>query len=155
MSINGKVTANGYIESQSTGGGGNLDVDGSLSVGGTAVATKTSAPVAVTSDSAITVPGVYTLSGSAVITVNMPAVAEGAGGLFIFRSTSVHAHVLTASAGDVGGVNVFAGFPGGVPDNNGWQLSLPAVEGSSVALIGDGARYLLTAVSGSSTISSP
>jgi len=50
---------------------------------------------------------------------------------------------------------VFAGVPGATPDNQGWKLTLAAGVGSSVALICDGNSFLVTAMSGSCTITSP
>lgn len=43
----------------------------------------------------ITAPGVYTLSGSAAITMTMPLANDVPGGVFVFRAASVHTHALT------------------------------------------------------------
>lgn len=106
-----------------------------------------------TAATTIVAPGVYTLSASqGVLTTTMPLASAVPGGLFVFRSTSPSAHVLTGSQ-ESNGTLVFAGMAGATPNNQGSALTLPAVEGSSVALISDGKSFLVTAASGSCTIS--
>ena len=106
-----------------------------------------------TTSATLTSPGVYTLSGSsAALTMVLPLAADVAGGLFVFRSLSAHAHVLTSSQ-ETGGSSVFAGMPGATPANRGAAVTLPSVVGSSVALISDGLNFLVTATSGSAVIS--
>lgn len=111
----------------------------------------TVAVAAQTAPATLVNPGVYTLSGGSAQTWVMPTAASVPGGTFIFRCLSAHAHVLTGSQ-EAPGTKVFAGFPGGTPDTNGSRLTLPAVVGSSVALVSDGVSFLLTAASGSCTI---
>ena len=109
--------------------------------------------VAATAGDTLVSPGVYTLSASAgVLTMVMPMASAVAGGVFVFRSTSPSAHILTGSQ-ETNGTKVFAGTPGATPDNLGSKLTLPAVVGSSVALISDGASFLLMASSGSCSLS--
>ena len=97
--------------------------------------------------------GVYVVSGNSAVTVTMPLAASVPGSTFIFRSTSAHAHVLTGSQ-ETAGTKVFAGMFGvsGV-NGQGSSLALNATQGSSVALVSDGASFLLHALSGSCTIS--
>ena len=97
--------------------------------------------------------GVYTVSGSgSAVTLVMPLAASVAGSTFVVRSLSDHAHVLTGSQ-EANGTLVFAGMPGATPANQGSKLSLPAVVGSSVALVSDGLSFLVMAASGSAAIS--
>lgn len=106
-----------------------------------------------TASETLTTPGVFTLSGSgAALTMVLPLASAVPGGLFVFRTLSAHAHVLTSSQ-EAGGSTVFAGIPGGTPNNCGAACTLPAVVGSSVALICDGLNFLVTAASGSCTLS--
>jgi hypothetical protein len=111
----------------------------------------TVAVVAKTAADTLVNPGVYTLSGGSPQTWVMPTAASVPGGTFVFRCLSAQAHVLTGSQ-EAPGTKVFAGFPGGTPDANGSRLTLPAVIGSSVALVSDGVSFLLMAASGSCTI---
>ena len=107
----------------------------------------------ITAASTLTVGGVYTVSGNSAVTTVMPLASEVPGATFIFRSTSAHAHVLTGSQ-ETAGTKVFAGMFGASGVNGqGSSLALNAVQGSSVALISDGKSFLLSALSGSCTIS--
>lgn len=106
-----------------------------------------------TAATTVVAPGVYTLSASqGVLTTTMPLASAVPGGLFVFRTTSPSAHVLTGSQ-EVNGTQVFAGHVGATPANAGSAITFPAVVGSSVALISDGKSYLFAAASGSFTIS--
>jgi len=106
-----------------------------------------------TANATLTAGGVYTVSGTAVRTLTMPLASSVAGAQFIVRSLSEHAHVLTGSA-ETGGTKVFAGQPGtGALSARGSSLALPAVVGSSVALVSDGVNFLVAAASGSFAIS--
>ena len=107
---------------------------------------------ALTAETTVVDPGVYTVSGSGVLTMTMPLAADVPGGLFVFRSASAHAHALTGSQ-ESNGVLVFAGMAGATPANQGSKIALDSKEGSSVALISDGKSFLVTAASGSCTIS--
>ena len=117
----------------------------------------TSVPVystqSLTAASTLTVGGVYTVSGNTAVTTVMPLASTCAGSMFIFRSTSAHAHVLTGSQ-EAAGTKVFAGMIGasGV-DGQGSSLALNSTQGSSVCLVSDGKSFLLNALSGSCTIS--
>ena len=106
----------------------------------------------VTATGAVTLGGVYTVSGNSVVTTTMPLASDAPGAMFIFRTLSAHAHILTGSQ-ETAGTKVFCGFPGTSVAAQGSSLALPAVVGSSVALISDGKSFLVTAVSGSCTIS--
>lgn len=134
--------------------GSGLSVDSSVTISSpvTMSTLPKSTVVAKTTAATIVNPGVYTISSTGALTMTMPLAADVPGGLFVFRSTSAHAHVLTGSQ-EAGGTLVFAGMPGATPANQGSALTLPAVVGSSVALISDGKSYLVTAASGSCTIS--
>lgn len=103
-----------------------------------------------TAASTITVPGVYTVSGTAALSMTMPAAADVPGGLFVFRSLSTFAHFLTGSA-EAEGTQVFKGIQSGslVGQSQGSKLALAPIVGSSVALISDGKSFLVTAGSGS------
>lgn len=105
-----------------------------------------------TSNSVITEAGIYTISGGGALTMTMPLASSVAGGTFVFRNASAHAHVLTGSQ-ELNGTKVFAGQVGATPDTSGSSLTLPAVNGCSVALISDGLSYLVMAASGSIVIS--
>lgn len=84
--------------------------------------------------------GVYTVSGSAAIGVNLPAEASNAGIDVVVRTASAHAHVLTGSS-ITDGTDV------------GTELALAAIEGSSVVLKCDGSQYIVLGSSGSITLS--
>jgi hypothetical protein len=115
----------------------------------------TSTVQAIAASSAVTAPGVYTLSGSAgAIGATLPVPSDVPGGTFIFRSTSASAHFLTGSTASAG-VNIFAGMAGATPANVGQKLAFPAVIGSSVTLVSDGLSYCFSAASGTMTISTP
>lgn len=106
-----------------------------------------------TANSTIVSPGVYTVSGSSVVTTTMPLASSVPGGVFVFRSLSdTHAHLLTGSQ-EASGTKVFAGMAGATPANQGSALALASVIGSSVALVSDGKSFLVMAASGSCTIS--
>jgi hypothetical protein len=142
-----KVTINdsqGLV--QSTGSGVELNSTVSMtSLPTTPVSAKTAAETLVS-------PGAYTVSGSSALTMIMPQASSVPGGTFVFRTASAHAHILTGSQ-EANGTKVFAGQAGATPDTQGSKLTLSAVQGSSVALISDGASFLLMAASGSHAIS--
>lgn len=95
--------------------------------------------------------GMYTVSGEATHIV-MPLASSIPGGTVIMRSLSAYAHFLTGSQ-EANGTVVFAGMAGATPANQGSKLTLPAVVGSSVALVSDGKSFLVMAASGSCTLS--
>lgn len=132
-----------------TADGNGLEINGAVITS----QSPTTAVSAKTASATLTAPGVYTLSGSAAaLTMVMPLASSVPGGTFVFRSLSAHAHVLTGSQ-ETGGTTVFAGLPGAIPANRGAAFTLPAVVGSSAALISDGLNFLTMAASGSCTIS--
>lgn len=104
-----------------------------------------------TAANTLTSAGVYTLSGSSALTWVMPVVSSVPGGVFVFRNASAHTHILTGSQ-ESNGTTVFSGMPGATPDGKGSMLRMPATVGSSVALISDGASFLIMASSGSVTL---
>jgi len=107
---------------------------------------------ALTADTTLQTGGVYTVSSTGALTLTMPLASAVPGATFVVRSLSAHAHALTGSQ-EANGTLVFAGMPGATPANQGSKLSLPAVVGSSVALISDGNSFLVMAASGSAAIS--
>lgn len=147
-----KVTisdSQGLVQSEGSG----VEFNSSVSINSSISMSKlpTSVVSAQTANATLVSPGVYTVSGSGVVTMTMPLASGVPGGLFVFRCASAHAHVLTGSQ-ETSGTRVFAGQPGATPDTQGSKLTLPAVVGSSVALISDGVSFLLSAASGSCTI---
>ena len=97
-----------------------------------------------TSSGSVSQPGVYTVSGTAVVTTVLPDAAVVPGGLFVFRSLSEKAHALTGSV--VGNI-----FTDGTAA--GKNVALRNVVGSSVSLLSDGLSYCIFAKSGSLTVS--
>ncbi len=93
--------------------------------------------------------GLYTLSGSSAITVNLPNVDECAGSEFIFRNLSADAHVISGSgtSADSDASTLVSGI------TQGTDGALDAVEGSSVILKSDGLHFLVLQSSGSFTVS--
>jgi len=86
----------------------------------------------------------YTVSGSTgsgIITVTLESPTLNPGSYWIFRATSADAHVLTGSG---------LSFTDGT--NVGIDITLDATIGSSVALMSDGANYLVMANSGTLTL---
>jgi len=142
-----KVTMNdskGLVQSSGSG----VEIDSTVSMTSlptTPVSAKTVAETIVS-------PGAYTLSGAGALTMIMPLASSVPGGTFVFRTASAHAHILTGSQ-EANGTKVFAGQVGATPDTQGSKLTLSAIQGSSVALISDGASFLLMAASGSHAIS--
>lgn len=92
--------------------------------------------------------GIITISGSG-LQVNMPAVADVAGSMFVFRSVSPDAHFLTGSSDDAG-VLVFNNVISGT---NGSNLAFPATTGASISLVCDGTKFLVLGFSGSFAVS--
>lgn len=108
---------------------------------------------ALTAATTLTAGGVYLASSSSgALTMTMPLASSCPGSTFVFRSTSAHAHALTGSA-ESNGTKVFCGFPGGTVENNGSKVALSATQGSSVVLVSDGLSFLVSAMSGTCTIS--
>ena len=91
--------------------------------------------------------GLHTVSGSAAITTVLPLASTAAGSMFVFRSLSAHAHVITGSQEVNGTVALTDGT------SQGSSLALSAVVNSSVALLCDGANWIVMANSGSLTVS--
>ena len=89
-------------------------------------------------------PGIYTISGTAAANVTLPQASVHPGGVFVFRSLSPYAHFITGSETAPKRV-----FNDGV--NAGSRLTLENVVGASVALQSDGVNYIVMAGSGSLT----
>lgn len=90
--------------------------------------------------------GVNTISGSAALTIVLPTAAASVGSYMVFRTLSAHAHVITASQETAGTTPIAS------TTQHGSRITLPAVVGSSVALISDGANILIVGNSGTLTI---
>jgi hypothetical protein len=101
-----------------------------------------SANVTLRSDQA----GSYVVSGSAVITVTMPAASEVQGTLWSFRAGSNHAHVIISGSSET----VIRPFTDGT--DNGGSVATENVVGSSMAIMCDGASFLILGSSGSLTL---
>lgn len=90
---------------------------------------------AVTADSTLTAGGVYTVSGSAIITTTLPSPTSNAGSWLTLRALSAHAHVISGSATTDG-------------TDDGAVITLDGVVGTSVGLLSDGLTYLVMGSSG-------
>jgi len=125
---------------------GATTVTGVMTVNGGLVSTA----VAKASGSALTVGGVYTLSGAnggVACGVALPTATGQAGATYIFRSLSIDANFIEAGTGAlVGSISEGVG-------TNGTKCALEAAVGSSVVLTCDGLTYNVAAKSGSLTIS--
>ena len=106
---------------------------------------------AITTSATVTAPGVYTIAGTTTPIV-MPAAATFPGATFVFRSASASAHFLTGSA-EAAGTPAFTKTVGASGPAVGSKLTLPAVVGSSVVLVCDGNKFIVSAASGSFTLS--
>jgi len=98
--------------------------------------------------------GVTVISASqGVLTMTLPAVSTSPGSMFIFRSTSPSAHVITSS-GDAGNTIVerYSNPAGNITGSHGSSITFPAIAGSSVCLMSDGANWCILGGSGSITI---
>ena len=104
--------------------------------------------------------GVVTVSGSSALTFVMPTAASCPGSMFVVRSLSNYAHVLTGSQ-ETNGTKVFALLASGSSAVAGSALTL-AVGGAagaatgggpSVALVSDGKNFLVIGSSGSVALS--
>lgn len=104
--------------------------------------------------------GVVTVSGSAALTYVMPTAVSCPGSMFVVRSLSNYAHILTGSQ-ETSGTKVFSLLASGSSAVNGSALTLalggaPGAAtsgGPSVALISDGKNFLVIGSSGSVTLS--
>lgn len=120
---------------------------------------------ALTSDTTLVIPGVYTLSSSTGaatahgIVVTMPLASSVPGAQFIFKAVSAHVHGLTGSQ-ETGGTKVFCqnGAMSGTlitGSAQGSRLELRNVFGSSVSLVSDGTSFLVSTASGSIGLFAP
>lgn len=99
--------------------------------------------------STITRGGIFTVSGSAALTLTVPNPASFPGTDLMVRSLSAHAHLLSSSLGTQDDV----AFTDGT--SLGSRIALTAAVGSSVALKSDGLSWLVTAASGTLTYATP
>jgi len=106
---------------------------------------------AITANSTITSPGVYTVTGNPALLVTLPDPSEVPGGTLVIRSLSANAHALTGSAA-VAGVSIFRGPPLTGATVTGQKFTLDASIGETVTLISNGLAYCVAAGSGSITI---
>jgi hypothetical protein len=125
---------------------------GFLPYGGAATSTQT-ANVTLTVANA----GLTLLSASqGVLTATMPSCADAIGSMFVLRTTSPSAHVLTASSTDAG-TRTFCVNPVAPITSTyvaaGSKLVMANVAGSSVALFSDGVSWLVLSASGSVALS--
>ena len=135
-----------------TGPGAGLNVKGPA----TFRAGMKEAVVAKTAAATLTAGGVYTISSSAALTITLPDPADVPGAPFTFRCASVHAHQITSPqvTADTETIHCTAGITH-VGSTDGARLALENVVGSSVRMVSDGAKYLITAASGTLTIATP
>ena len=100
--------------------------------------------------------GVVTVSGSSALTFVMPTAESCPGSMFVVRNLSNLAHVLTGSQ-EANGTRVFSLLASGSNTFRGSALTLPVAGaahatgggGTSVALVSDGANFLVIGGSGS------
>ena len=144
-----KVTISPVFGIKMESGSDSLQIDSALSA-----PAKLNVNAVVTS-SIITTGGLYTLSSSTATTQIMPLASSVPGVNFIFRNLSAHQHVLTGSQ-EAQGTLVFAG-PAGMTSSfsaagQGSKFTMSGSVGVSVVLVSDGISFLVSAMSGSSTI---
>ena len=137
---------------QEAGDGLSIETDVILNNGLTMPATALKAATTLTRG------GLYTLSGSSLITVTLPKAANVPGAIFILRAASTGAHVVTASQ-EVSQLhlNYIVNFPSGSAGKTeaGTKLTFPTesgITGSSVTLICDGSTFMVSAASGSMSV---
>jgi hypothetical protein len=92
--------------------------------------------------------GVIIMSASAgALTMTLPTAASAIGGMYVFRSTSPSAHIISASSNTGNTIYTMSGTAvgvtsglslGGLAGTNASSITFPAVAGSSVALMSDG-----------------
>lgn len=141
MGVRTKVTDKGIVSTLTSPG----DTTGNRGIGPGA---DTSQPTVSSSD-ALTPnqAGSLVLSSSAALTVPLPAAGLVPGSRWVFRVGSEHAHVLISGSAET----TARPFTDGT--DNGGQVALENVLGSSVVLMSDGANYVVLGNSGSLTLS--
>jgi hypothetical protein len=97
----------------------------------------------------VSTPGVYTMTAGAVMTGTMPLASAYPGARFVFRNGDAYANVLTASAEAAGTKAFVLGNVAAGSAQNGSKIVLQAVAGASVALVSDGANFIVMPGSGS------
>lgn len=139
-----------------------IDAVGSTTAGTVTVGGLKTRVVALTAAGTISLAqaGVITVSGSggsgAPLTFVMPTAASCPGAMFVVRSISNHAHVLTGSQ-ETAGTRVFSALASGSNTARGSALTFPiaapfgstTVGNPSVALVSDGVNFLVLGASGS------
>lgn len=112
------------------------------------------APITASAPMVFALGGLYVLSSSGVgatVTASLPSPGSVPGARFVFRNGSAHAHAIT---GTLNGFKSFTKTPGITTTGvDGSKLALDAFEGSSVILDSDGLHFIVTAASGTVTLS--
>lgn len=138
-----RVTDAGIIQEPGSGFEG---APTSVSVG-----TKTATSTLTAGDAGLTI-----LSASqGALTITLPAVADAPGAMFIFRSTSPSAHIVSSSLDAGNRISVGAGTITAADlvrsGTNASRITFPTLAGTSVALMSDGVSWLVLGGSGSMT----
>ncbi len=101
--------------------------------------------------------GVYAITSSTggAKTITLPAASAAPGIMYVFRSLSADAHVITASNEVVKTKAISFGAPSGSTSSGtvGSRLAFPATIGCSAAMVGTGQGWLVLSVSGSVIVS--
>lgn len=137
-----RITDAGIIQEPGSGFEGSITHVSSATR--TASATLTSGDVGVTVMSA----------SQGVLTMTLPRASTSAGSIFVLKSASPSAHIITGSQ-DVGNTIVtnIVGAYLNVSGVNASAATFPAVTNSSLALMSDGSSWILIGGSGSITFS--
>lgn len=133
-----RVTDRGIIQEQGSGFEGSP-----TSVSST---TRTASATLSNTDAGVTILS----SSQGVLTLTMPEVSSAIGGMFIVRSTSPSAHVLTCSqnAGNRFVTRIGQSSPNAT-GSQGDSITFPATAGTSIAMLSDGSHWLVLGGSGS------
>lgn len=97
---------------------------------------------------------VITSSTGGAKTITFPPVAGCGGLMFVIRNASADAHILTGTSTDQSRVfsGQFGNGVGGGTTGHGSRLTMPAVIGTSVVLMGDGLHFVVCGTSGTMTL---
>ena len=141
MGVKTRLTNKGIISYRTDG----TDTSGDRGFGAGADRAQgtVSASTALTPDQA----GSHILSSSSALSVPMPVASSSPGSRWVFRCGSAHAHVLISGSAET----TARPFTDGT--DNGGQVALENVVGSSVVLMSDGANWIVLGNSGSLTLS--
>lgn len=141
MGVKTRLTNKGIISFRTDG----TDTSGDRGFGAGADSAQgtISASTALTADQA----GSHILSSSAALSVPLPVASSVPGSRWVFRAGSAHAHALISGSAET----TIRPFTDGT--DNGGQLAVQNIVGSSVVLMSDGANWVVLGGSGSVTIS--